>query len=259
MRLLILWPDPVFAGIVRDQMELEGWDVMIRQDGRTLCQMTDEADVLLLHLCLPGLDGLNAGDAYAASCPVCPPRILLAAPPEWCVHHPSWADCTVDTGIDLLHLCQLLRIIARKPLPKLASAQQKTLAFSIERFLDDLSFKPAMKGRAYAAWLLQRIVPATPGAARPLGEWYAECAQSFQTSAAAVERCLRVAVESVFTQGSLAGIERFFGATVDPERGKPTNRAFLMQAAQQLRYSLAVTRSLNKSEMHHNPAAPTSV
>ena len=124
MRLLILWPDPVFAGIIRDQMELEGWDVTVRQDGRTLCQMTDEADVLLLHLCLPGLDGLNAGDAYAASCPVCPPRILFAAPPEWCVHHPSWADCTVDTGIDLLHLCQLLRIIARKTLPKLA-AQQK--------------------------------------------------------------------------------------------------------------------------------------
>ena len=31
------------------------------------------------------------------------------------------------------------------------------------------------------------------------------------------------------------------------------------QAAQQLRYSLTATRSLNSSEMHHNPDAPTSV
>ena len=77
----------------------------------------------------------------------------------------------------------------------------------------------------------------------------------------AVERCLRVAVESVFTQGSMRGIERFFGATVDPERGKPTNRAFLLQASQQIRldHSLADTRSPNSSEMHHSPAAPTRV
>ena len=59
----------------------------------------------------------------------------------------------------------------------------------------------------------------------------------------------------------MQGIERFFGATVDPEKGKPTNRAFLVQAASELRraYSLADARSPNKSVMHHNPAAPTSV
>lgn len=257
MRLLILWPDPVKAYVIRDPLEAEGWDVVIRQDGRSLCGMEEEFDVLLLHLCLPGMDGLNAGDAYAAAHPVCPPRILFAAPPEWCVHHPPWADCTVDSSTDAEGLCSLLRIIARKPLPRLATAQKKPLAILIERFLDDLSFKPALKGRAYAAWLLERMVPSIRCSA--LTGLYAECASAFQTTPAAVERCLRVAVESVFTQGSLAGIERFFGATVDPERGKPTNRAFLMQAAQQLRYSLTATRSLNSSEMHHRPAAPTSV
>jgi len=259
MRLLIIWPDYQTACAVRDAMELDGWDVVIRRDGQDLCKMDELFDVLLLHLCLPGLDGLNAGDAYAAAHPVCPPRILFAAPAEWCVHRPPWADCTIDTGIDILHLCQLLKIIAKKPLPKLAEAQKKPLAVLIERFLDDLSFKESLKGRAYAAWLLEKLVPSTFCASQSLSMLYAECANAFQTSPAAVERCLRVAVESVFTQGSLAGIERFFGATVDPERGKPTNRAFLMQAAQQLRYSLTLTRSLNSSEMHQRPAAPTSV
>ena len=61
---------------------------------------------------------------------------------------------------------------------------------------------------------------------------------AFGVSAGAVERCLRVAVEGVFTMGSIPEIERFFGATIDPDKGKPTNRAFLMEAASQLRLLL---------------------
>ena len=37
---------------------------------------------------------------------------------------------------------------------------------------------------------------------------------------------------------SIPEIERFFGATIDPDKGKPTNRAFLMEAASQLRLLL---------------------
>lgn len=259
MRLLILWPDRQSAEVIRSQMEARGWDVDLRLDGRTLLPWDHTYDVLLLHLCLSGLDGLSSGDALAASWPIRPPRILFAAPLEWCVHRPLWADCTVGTGGDPNRLCDLIDLLALKPLPRLAMQQRKPLEKQIERFLDDLSLKKHLKGRAYAAWLLGRIVPSTAVDAPPLGALYRECARMFDTSSAAVERCLRVAVESVFTQGSLHSIERFFGETVDPERGKPTNRAFLLQVAQQLRYSLTASRAPNSSEMHHRPAAPTSV
>lgn len=263
MRLLILWPDKPSACLIRDEMEQAGWDVEILGDGRALADVRDPFDLLLLHLCLPGVDGLTAGDALAASDPVCPPRILFVAPAEWCVHRPPWADCTIAAGTGAAQICALLRILSQKPLPRLASARRKPLAILIERFLDDLAFKERMKGRAYAAWLLERLVPSTASDRLALADLYAECAQAFATSPGAVERCLRVAVESVFTQGSMRGIERFFGATVDPERGKPTNRAFLMQAAQQLRLQLRYSRtaalSPNSSEMHQRPAAPTSV
>jgi len=259
MRLLILWPDRQSAEVIRSQMEARGWDVDLRLDGRTMLPWDRTYDVLLLHLCLSGLDGLSSGDALAASWPIRPPRILFAAPLEWCVHRPLWADCTVGTGGDPNRLCDLIDLLALKPLPRLAMQQRKPLEQQIERFLDELSIKKRLKGRTYAAWLLGRIVPSTAADAPPLGALYRECARMFDTSSAAVERCLRVAVESVFTQGSLYSIERFFGATVDPDRGKPTNRAFLMQAAQQLRYSLTASRAPNSSEMHHRPAAPTSV
>lgn len=51
---------------------------------------------------------------------------------------------------------------------------------------------------------------------------------------AAVERSLRLTVESTWSRGSLAALERFFGQSVDPERGKPTNREFLFQVQERL-------------------------
>lgn len=55
---------------------------------------------------------------------------------------------------------------------------------------------------------------------------------------AGVERSLRLLIESTWTHGSLSALERFFGASVDPEKGKPTNAAFLRRMAGLLTDSL---------------------
>lgn len=51
---------------------------------------------------------------------------------------------------------------------------------------------------------------------------------------AAVERSLRLAVESAWTRSSIWALERFFGQSIDPEKGKPTNREFLCQVSEHL-------------------------
>lgn len=55
-----------------------------------------------------------------------------------------------------------------------------------------------------------------------------------QLSAAGVERSLRLCVESTWSHGSLAALDRFFGSSVDPEKGKPTNREFLCRVQERL-------------------------
>lgn len=49
-----------------------------------------------------------------------------------------------------------------------------------------------------------------------------------------VERSLRLLIESTWNGGRLDMLERFFGHSVDPERGKPTNKEFLAQLQQRL-------------------------
>ncbi len=55
-------------------------------------------------------------------------------------------------------------------------------------------------------------------------------------TAASVERNLRYTLESAWTRGDLAALQSCFGYTIDAERGKPTNKAFLAQMAEHICY-----------------------
>jgi len=263
MRLLIALPDEQLAMQILCRMEGGGWMAETARTGEDVLAKHASFDVLLLHHCLAGMDGLAAGEQLIQLNPVCPPRVLLLCPHALMPSCPPWADCVLEAGVSVEQLCSFLFVLAQKPLPKLAAVHSAFISASVRQFLADLSMDVRFKGYGYAAWLLERMIPCSSASVHPLKPAYEACARHFGTSPAAVERCVRVAVEQVFTQGSMDGIERHFGATVDPERGKPTNRAFLLQSAETLRsrllYSFTVERSPNSIEMHHSPAAPTSV
>ena len=66
------------------------------------------------------------------------------------------------------------------------------------------------------------------------GRLYPLTARRHGMTPAAVERSLRLAIESTWSGASLGALERFFGHSVDPERGKPTNREFLCRVQERL-------------------------
>lgn len=259
MRLLIALPDMMLAWEIRSALLDAFDDIALFSDASRLNAEAHRFDLIALHHCLPGLDGRSAGEALALNPPLCPPRVLFIAPPEFLRLRPRWADAVLHHGVSAQGIAAVLRVLAKKPLPKLAAAHEQTAASAVASFLDDLSVDQRLKGRMYADWMLRRLIVSPMLESWPVSQLYHACAQAFSATPAAVERCLRVAVESLFTQGSLTVIERFFGEAADPERGKLTNRAFLLQSCRWLRYSLTAARSPNSSEMHHSPAAPTRV
>ena len=261
MRLLIALPDAALAAAIQAEMENRLWDVEVQSNGSRIAEWAEAFDIMLIHHCLCGSDGWQACERLAARFLLSPPRILFISPAAFSSVRPFWADCVVEAGVSADRLCDLLSLLSQKPLPRMAAAQTYSISQITEAFLDEIAMSRQLKGYPYASWLLAHMLPSPQWERQPLSLAYAACAENFHTSPACVERCLRVAVESVFIRGSMSGIERFFGATVDPERGKPTNRAFLLQAVQQLRllHSRTAALSPNSSEMHHRPAAPTSV
>lgn len=259
MRLLLALPDQALCRAVELALQDGTWEMECCVSGSAVLCGAARCDVLVLHSCLCGLDGCAAGDQLALDPPLCPPRVLLAAPPEFLRSRPAWADAVVHSGVSAEGIARLIAAIAKKPLPSLAAAHRADIAAAVEDFLNALGLTQALKGRIYAAWLLRQLVPSPLWEQESMNTLYLSCARAHSTSAAAVERSLRVAVERVFTHGSLRSIECFFGDAADPDRGKLTNRAFLLCACHRLRYSLTAARSPNSSEMHHSPAAPTRV
>ena len=63
---------------------------------------------------------------------------------------------------------------------------------------------------------------------------YPLMARRYGMTPGAVERSLRLCVEATWSRGDLAALERFFGSSVDPDRGKPTNREFLCRVQERV-------------------------
>lgn len=244
------------------------WETEHSADGlKTLERVMEERyDMLLLHGCLPKLDGHMVLEQLWQMKLACPPRVLMLSEPELCKRERLKADCVAPMLATPMQIRSLLELLAEKKTPRLSAATSSLRAALVSELIDTLEVSSTLKGRAYIVWMLDQLIPSPMLENELTSVLYPSCAEAFQTSPAAVERCVRHAIEGIFSRGSMEGIERYFGTTVDPERGKPTNRAFLIGAAEQLRakmeaqrYSLTRSRSPKSMVMHQSPAAPTSV
>lgn len=125
-------------------------------------------------------------------------------------------------------------------LPRLALTRHQQVTCLARGMLNQLGVKHTLR-----AWEclpdMAALTVVHPALLRDLrARLYPLTARRHGMTAAAVERSLRLTVESTWSTGSLPALERFFGHSVDPERGKPTNREFLCQVQQRL--TLAMER-----------------
>lgn len=60
---------------------------------------------------------------------------------------------------------------------------------------------------------------------------YPQLAARFDTTAARVERAIRHLIEVTWTRGDVDVLMRYFGNTVSPDKGKPTNGEFIARIA----------------------------
>ena len=64
---------------------------------------------------------------------------------------------------------------------------------------------------------------------------YPQIAAKFDTTASRVERGIRHLIEVTWTRGDMDVLCRYFGNTVSPDRGKPTNGEFIARIANVVR------------------------
>lgn len=197
--------------------------------------------VLALDQVLPLLDGPAVLEALREACLPCPPKVILLAAPGQEAPPPAMpgADECLGPHADFEEFLRALCRVEGKLQGALAALSGTRRMALIEGLFMELGMPKGLKGRAYLSFLLDLTVPSSALLDALTTRLYPAAAKKFSTSPAAVERCIRHAIESTWSRGDMASLEKLFGLSIDPDRGKPTNREFLAMAAQHLRQRAA--------------------
>ena len=108
----------------------------------------------------------------------------------------------------------------------------------ISQILRELGMPANLLGYQYFRFAIHAAVK-TPEILRAITkELYPQVAREFCTTATGAERAMRHAIEVVWDRGNMEILERYFGYTVDPNRGKPTNSEFISQIADKLTFGM---------------------
>ena len=113
------------------------------------------------------------------------------------------------------------------------------------KILLELGAPDHLAGHPYAVLAIVKVVENRKSPLNLSLELYPKLAEHFETSAARVERAIRHLVEVTWMRGDAAVRERYFGNTVNAEKGKPTNAEFIARIANVVRQRLREENTLS--------------
>ena len=112
---------------------------------------------------------------------------------------------------------------------------QKNLHNTVTAMMRELGVPPHIKGYSYlreAIIMTVRDPKVLEGVTKVL---YPEVAKKCGTTPSRTERAIRHAIEVTWDRGDVDVLEEYFGNTVSPLKGKPTNSEFIATLADRIR------------------------
>ena len=179
--------------------------------------LLEGADVLLL---LPGSAGAELLALLEMRPPLAPPYLLGG---------PDGPLCPAEALPEVMASWR-----AQGRLPVMHTRYMQQVEQMAEALLRAMDIPRRLRAWTFLPHMLALIVVHPPLRQGLQQHLYPLVAAGCGMSAAGVERSLRLCIESTWTHGSLPALERFFGMRVDPEKGKPTNAAFLRRVSELL-------------------------
>ena len=198
-------------------------------------------DILVVDAVLPRLDGLAVVDRLRAVLGERAPRVIGGAMTQMaateflrrgavCVLDVPWRLHEVRAALE-----QELRVLDTQVDWEAAKADYRRA----RELLRQIGMRESLHGFDYLAWAaaLSFLSEARLFA---IGErLYRPIAEHARTTPQNVERLIRHAIESTVDAEGPDSIYAFFGNTIDPTRGKPTNAQMIAMPAQRLRVGKA--------------------
>ena len=197
-----------------------------------------EPDILILDLILPRLDGLGVlnhlnGMTYR-------PKVIIST----AMGQENMTQEAVRLGIDyfLLKPYDFQTISMRihqlagggmAVTPPAASAGNYDV--EVTSILHQMGVPAHIKGYQYLRDAIVFVIEDINLLGAVTKELYPMIAEKYNTTASRVERAIRHGIELAWDRGNIDLMNKYFGYTIDVERGKPTNSEFIAMIADKLK------------------------
>jgi len=108
----------------------------------------------------------------------------------------------------------------------------------VTRMIHQMGVPAHVKGYQYLRDAIVSVVLDVSLLGAVTKELYPTIAVKYQTTPSRVERAIRHAIELAWDRGNVDFMNRYFGYTINVDRGKPTNSEFVAMVADKLRMSM---------------------
>jgi two-component system response regulator (stage 0 sporulation protein A) len=111
----------------------------------------------------------------------------------------------------------------------------RNLDRDVTKVIQQMGMPAHLKGYQYLRDAIIMVVDEMNLMGAVTKELYPLIAEKYDTTPSRVERAIRHAIELAWDRGNVDMINKFFGYTINMERGKPTNSEFIAMVADRLR------------------------
>ncbi|MDR1100887.1 MAG: sporulation transcription factor Spo0A [Clostridiales bacterium] len=220
--------------------------LMLAENGEQVLSFIREnpVDLILLDLAMPVLDGVGVLKAMREMHFQRRPKVLaVSAMPSDCVTRE-----VIDLGASFLMvkpmtynaIADRIRTITRSkdtPMVALSDVAHAVpdLEVSVTNMIHEVGIPAHIKGYQYLRTAIMRVIEDNSLIESVTKQLYPTIARAYSTTPSRVERAIRHAIEVAWDRGDVDVLNRFFGYTINNEKGKPTNSEFIAMISDKLR------------------------
>ncbi|MBO8168231.1 MAG: sporulation transcription factor Spo0A [Thermoanaerobacteraceae bacterium] len=247
VNVLIADDNKEFCSILENYfMEEEDLNLIgIAHNGAEALELIEEhePDVVILDIIMPHLDGIGVLEKLSTFDGKMPKIIVLTALGQETMTQRSiqlGADYYILKPFDLEVLGSRIRQLANG-MPSLSTDNRggviktRNLDVEVTKIIHQMGVPAHIKGYQYLRDAILLVIDEVNLLGAVTKELYPMIAKKYNTTPSRVERAIRHAIELAWDRGNVEMMNKFFGYTINVERGKPTNSEFIAMVADKLR------------------------
>lgn len=220
-------------------------------NGKEVLELVKERnpDIILLDIIMPHLDGIGVLEELNKMELSAKPKVIMLT----AFGHENITQRAVELGASYYILKPFnLEVLAERirqlgnvspggekakssPAKIVTSKKDNGFIEEITQIIHEIGIPAHIKGYLYLRDAISMVAEEIELLGSITKILYPRIAQKYETTPSRVERAIRHAIEVAWARNNIETIKKFFGYTINTEKGKPTNSEFIALVADRIR------------------------